>query len=85
MAKAADQAVRGRARKMASQAARNVGALASALKVPPTNSVLQAALAPLVGKSKNEASKEPEKKADEPTQPATPRDEATRNERTPKP
>jgi serine/threonine-protein kinase len=79
MAKAADQAVRDRARKMASQAARNVGALATALKVQPSNPVL-AALAPLVGKTKKDEKKgEDERKSDEKTPP--PGEDATRSER----
>ncbi len=54
IAKAADQVVRDGARRMASKAARDVGALATALRVPPGNPMLKAALAPLVGKPKPE-------------------------------
>ncbi len=69
-AKVADQVVRNRARRMANEAARNVGVLATALKVPPSNPVLKAALAPLVGKSKDV---EPETSESEQTRVAKPR------------
>jgi serine/threonine protein kinase len=59
MARAADSAVRDRARRMASKAARDVGALATALKVPSSNPILKAALAPLVGKQKEEKTPDP--------------------------
>lgn len=62
-AKAADQVVRSRARRMADKAARDVGALATAFKVPPSNPVLKAALAPLVGKQR-----EPDEKTPDPEQ-----------------
>ncbi|MGZ3449774.1 MAG: serine/threonine protein kinase [Polyangiales bacterium] len=58
-AKAADSAMRDRARKMADKAAKDVGALATALKVPSSNPILKAALAPLQKKPKEEKTPEP--------------------------
>jgi serine/threonine-protein kinase len=58
LAKVADQAVRDSARRMAEKAARDVGAIATALKVPQSNEIakanerLKAAFAPLVERAK---------------------------------
>jgi hypothetical protein len=91
LAKVADQAVRDSARRIATKAARDVGSIATALKVPiqipgtgeiaKANERLKAALAPLVAKAKPESVKKAESS---PTSGAEADPEATRASRPPK-